>query len=773
MRLPQRAGMLSAATDLSPEPGTIEIHRPGSARAQYDTRRLGGFLGSVIALLAAASIALIFPASTAAQTAIQQDEKAGTQQEQAAARPARFVSPRERVKAERYEIDVAFQPEKGFLHARATLTLRALETISAIEFELNPRLHILDITDAQGRELAFDRSGRIGSPKLSVRLAEPINAGNTAPSAPAPSEGRGITFTLRFTYEGVLPQRPLDYITKDGILLRDESRWYPAVDLAAFTRIQVTAFVPEGWRVCASGERRGEGVTWRHGKLEWISKYETKRAVSSRAITAFPDPPHHRRRQDLVDSIELEIHRGSQPGSTRLEISLPRLPDYENLASKFWQLTDFYKELLGAYPEDWFRFVQGFPGQRGAIGYSAPGFLVVSEDVVKYHGYPGYAPEFLPHEIAHQWFPIEVTLAREEDGWLAEGLAEYLAWRFLQDKNPAQARLLVARAMRDSLASAPLRPLSLGLRLFALEDPDVTHATLYQRGMLVFRTLETVIDRERVDRVLREYYRRYAGRAASIADFRKICEEVSGRDLRWFFDYFINGTQIPEIQIRRTPSIAPGELSGEITVRNAPPEFSVRVEMRLETPGGPIDHSVATRGEVTPFTVTSAQPVTRILLDPDQRILRATEAAQRNRSQRALLASLGDLERAGQFTRAAAVCEKALALDQENLAWNEQQIRFLLGRLRYRMRQYVLAYQQLTKVLALGSLDPLASDFNRAWSRVYLARIEQRRGHAAAARAEAQAGIAMKSPALETRVVWPDTQGRESSAAEELRSLAK
>jgi tetratricopeptide (TPR) repeat protein len=768
--------MLSAATDLSPEPGTMEILRPGSARAQYDTRRSGGFLGSVIAMLAASSIALIFPASTAAQTAIQQDEKAGTQQEQAAARPARIVSSRERVKAERYEIDVAFQPEKGFLHARATLTLRALETISAIEFELNPRLHILNITDAQGRKLAFDRSGRIGSPKLSVRLAEPIHAANTAPGAPAPSEGRGITFALTFTYEGVLPQKPLDYITKDGILLRDESRWYPAVDLSAFTQNDITITVPSGWLALTSGELKSTADELSSPKVRYI----TFRPISSRAITASPylekNCPVWSESCQAWGVGSFDTSEGGPHGLVTVNVTSGDSKNAGLLVDKILNVFPYYARYLSwGLQNDSLELtlVQGFPGQRGAIGYSAPGFIVVSEDVVKYHDYPGYAPEFLPHEIAHQWFPIEVTLAREEDGWLAEGLAEYLAWRFLQDKNPAQARLLVARAMRDALAPEPLRPLSLGLRLFALEDPDVTRATLYQRGMLVFRTLETVIDRERVDRVLREYYRRYAGRAASIADFRKICEEVSGRDLSWFFDYFINGTQIPEIQIRRTPSVAPGELSGEITVRNVPPEFSVRVEMRLETPGGPIDLSVATRGEVTPFTVTSAQPVTRILLDPDQRILRVTEAAQRNRSQRALLASLGELERAGQFTRAAAVCEKALALDRENLAWNEQQIRFLLGRLRYRMRQYVLAYQQLTKVLALGSLDPLASDFNRAWSRVYRARIEQRRGHAAAARAEAQAGIAMKSPALETRVAWPDTQGRESSAAEELRSLSK
>ena len=664
--------------------------------------------------------------------------------------------------AERYEIDVSFQPEKGFLRARAEVTLRVVEapppqpnpSLDAIEFELNPHLKILEITDAQGHKLSFDRSGRLGSPKVSVRLAEPIKMAGTQTS--------GALAKLTFRYEGVLPPQPLDYITKDGILLRDESRWYPAVDLSAFTESQITITVPSNWNAVTSGQPQGSTSAGPAAIYRW----RTSRAVSSRAIVAFPaQGPCGPAFRDVSPSPPL-------PYDVSACFPPEQAKTGDRLAIEIAALLRTYSNLEGPYPHSTLTIVKGFPNQGGAVGYSAPGFLVVSEDVVKFHDYPGYAPEFLPHEIAHQWFPIEVTLAREEDGWLAESLAEYLAWRYLRERDPARARRMVTRAMRDALAPEPLPPLSLGLRLFALEGESVTHATLYQRGMLVFRTLETVIDRERVDRVLREYYQRYAGKAASIADFRRLCEEISGRNLRWFFDYFIEGTRIPQVAIRRTRSAAPNEVSGEIILRNVPPEFNVRVEMRLETAGGPVEHSVATRGEVTPFTATAPQPVTRITLDPDQRILRWTEAAERNRRQRALLAGIGKLEQAGQFSRAAQICTQALALDPENLASNEQQIRFELGRLLYRGERFTAALPEFERVLALGSLDPMASDLQRAWSRVYRARIESRRGHAAAARAEAQAGLAIKSPAVQTRVSWPDAPARESSAAEELRALA-
>ncbi len=656
---------------------------------------------------------------------------------------------RQPVTAERYEIEVSFQPEKSFLHARAGVTLRADPSLEAIAFELNPHLQILEVTDGQGRKLEFKRSGRLGSPKLSVRLAEPV--------------GTRRAITLTFSYEGTLPVRSLDYITKDGILLRDESRWYPAVDLAAFTQNEFHIGIPSRWRAITSGAPvssvgSGLGATY---------NWKTWQPVSSRSIVALPDEQQRCVPEPLKKDGYSEIQRGSAC------FIGPQQDSGMRLAARVHELLDRYKDLFGPYRHSETLVVAGFPGQRGAIGYSAPGFLVVSEDAVKFFDYPGYAPEFLPHEIAHQWFPIEVTLASQEDGWLAESLAEYLAWRYLEETDPEQARRMAARAMRDALAPEPLPPLGLGLRLFALENWEVTHATLYQRGLLVWRTLETVIDRERVDLALREYYRRYAGRSASIADFRKICEEISGRELGWFFDYFLSGTRIPEIEFRRTPAMAPNEVAGEIILHNVPPDFQVRVEMRLETTAGPIEHSVATRGEVTAFTATSKNPVTRIALDPDLRILRWTEAARRNRSQRALLAAAGGFESKDELVRATDACQKALALDQENLARNEQQIRFELGRLYYRMKEYAHASQQFAGVLELGSLDPMGTDFHRAWARVYRARIEKLRGHPAAARAEAQAGLAKRSPALETQVALPEAGGHATTAAAELRALTQ
>ncbi|MBI3664221.1 MAG: hypothetical protein HY234_14380 [Acidobacteria bacterium] len=671
---------------------------------------------------------------------------------------------KQKVTAEKYEMEVRFEPENSFLHAKATVTLRVEQKTETIELELNPRLNILEVTDAQGRKLEFRRSGRLGSSKVQVWLAEA--AGRTHGSAPTAPESEAERITLTFVYEGTLPRGELDYITKDGILLRDESWWYPAVDLSAFTQNQIVVHLPAGWRAFSSGSTTMDSPS---AEISGSFGFKTPFRVSSRSITASPNVGCSADRLKLV-AIALEDKRLTpnpcvSPAHVKRSGAI-----FLSMAEMFGSLA---KAIGPPIKAEWgeFNIIQGFPGQQGAIGYSAPGFLVVSEDAIKYHGYPGWAPEFLPHEIAHQWFPIEVTLKQQEDGWLAESLAEYLAWRYMREKNPEQARRMVQRAMRDALAPEPLRPLALGLKLFR-EPWEIAHATLYQRGLLVWRALETVIDRERVDRALREFYKRYAGKSASIADFRKICEEISGRNLGWFFEYFINGTQIPEIGLRRVPSDAPNVLLGEIVLKNVPEDFQVRVEMRVQTAKGAVEHSVATRGGVTPFSLNLPAMATQVTLDPDMRLPRWTAVARRNREQAKLLGQVSELEDGGEFSKAAEICRRAIALDPDDVAANQQQIRFVMGRMLYRAGKLAGAKREFGSALERASLEPMDTDFYCAWARVYRARIAQRLGQPAKAAGEAKAGLTSKSPAMETKIAWPEAPSRESSAREALRALA-
>lgn len=217
------------------------------------------------------------------------------------------------------------------------------------------------------------------------------------------------------------------------------------------------------------------------------------------------------------------------------------------------------------------------------------------------------------------------TLAQDRarpHAWLDESLAEYLAYRYLEEREPAAARRILERALEESQAPRPLHPLAPGARLYEVVGAEAARAALRSRGMMVFRTLEAAIGRRRVDTAIKLFYERHRGGAATVEDFRALCEEVAGRDLGWFFRYYIDGAELPAVELHRLPALSPNEFAGEIVLGNVPVEFTLRVEMTLATAEGAVEHSVATRGLRTPFTVTTASPVLGFTLDPHLRVLR-------------------------------------------------------------------------------------------------------------------------------------------------------
>jgi len=612
-----------------------------------------------------------------------------------------FTSSTSPVRAEAYRIEVAFSPAEGKLQAKVSLDLRAVEPMRAMELELARSLEIHSVETMEGQKLRFERSRLALSPKLLVDLDKPAAAGDK--------------ITLVFRYGGKIRGGLLDFVRSDGILLRDDARWYPAVDLAAFTQLETRITVPAGWEAVSSGnlvsrEEHGKQVTfvWQAGS-----------AVSSRSVAAGP----YREQRLRQGAITYAIHL---PGQHAERSSW--------LLGRARRILEFYAARFAPYPHASFSLLEAPIESHGAAGYAAAGFSAISPEGVEFDGAALYSPEFLPHELAHQWFPNEVTLAGAEDGWLAEGLAQYAALLYLRETDPPQAKLLVERSHLGALAVDPLRPISAGLKLFSTDGASIADATLYQRGLLVFTTLETVIGRSRVEQALREYYARYRGRAASIADFEKICEEVSHRELKWFFDYYIRGTGIPTISLDVLANSPPGEFQATIRIADVPENFSVRVDLPLVTSTEKIDHSVATIGSATPFTITYSGTRPTIDLDPELKILRWTDAARVNRAVSKRMGRADDLLQEGKAANAQAELEKAAQLDPENVSGSLGWVFLRLGRIGLRQGRIPAARNFLRRAGETSSSDPLADAGVGLWSQISLAQLEEKLGRKAAAR---------------------------------------
>ena len=77
---------------------------------------------------------------------------------------------------------------------------------------------------------------------------------------------------------------------------------------------------------------------------------------------------------------------------------------------------------------------------------------------------------------------------------------------------------------------------------------DVLNNLIYQKGGWTLHMLRGLIGTEPFWAGIRDYYHQYRDRNATTADFRRIMEQHSGRDLRWFFDQWLTRPGHPVLQ---------------------------------------------------------------------------------------------------------------------------------------------------------------------------------------------------------------------------------
>jgi aminopeptidase N len=200
----------------------------------------------------------------------------------------------------------------------------------------------------------------------------------------------------------------------------------------------------------------------------------------------------------------------------------------------------FFITSIGPYPYEKLANVQatGFTGgteYASAIFYGEKGVSSGRGPVV--------------HEIAHQWFGDSVTERDWDDVWLSEGFATYFALLFTEHDEGRDAFV-------DGLKRSRAQVLQLEQKL---PDTPVIHRNLsdmekvlnnliYQKGGWVLHMLRQEVGTENFWASIRDYYRRYRNGNASTDDLRAVFEQVSGKQLEWFFTQWLNRPGVPKIE---------------------------------------------------------------------------------------------------------------------------------------------------------------------------------------------------------------------------------
>jgi hypothetical protein len=214
-----------------------------------------------------------------------------------------------------------------------------------------------------------------------------------------------------------------------------------------------------------------------------------------------------------------------------------------------------FNDWYGPYPYDRITVVDPPHGGSDAGGMEYPTLITADTSWNMPKG--ALLPEIVTeHEFGHQYWYGMVATNEFEEAWLDEGINSYTEVKVmdaLYGKNTSALNFPFAQLGEDEqqrvsyLSSADNDPITrLG---WQFKSNNSYGAVTYGKTATVLLTLEKVIGEDTMRQALHTYFMRYRFTHPTGEDFLKTVEEVSGKNLRWYFNQAIYGTNVFDYQI--------------------------------------------------------------------------------------------------------------------------------------------------------------------------------------------------------------------------------
>ncbi len=214
-----------------------------------------------------------------------------------------------------------------------------------------------------------------------------------------------------------------------------------------------------------------------------------------------------------------------------------------------------YDQWIGPYPYDRLTVIDPPHGGFEAGGMEYP--TLITADTNWFMPKDALLPEIVTqHEFGHQYWYGMVATNEFEEAWLDEGINSYMETKgmdALYGKYTSEFKFPFAQMGEDDEQRFAYleKPDTDPITRFAWRfyDSGAYGAVTYGKTTTVLLTLEKIIGEETLRQALHTYFMRYRFTHPTGEDFIKTVEEVSGKDLRSYFDQAIFGTQMLDYKI--------------------------------------------------------------------------------------------------------------------------------------------------------------------------------------------------------------------------------
>ena len=519
-----------------------------------------------------------------------------------------WAAEKARLRVDDYQIDVELDPHLHQITARAKVKFTALQDLSVAVFELHNDLRVTKVLDEKNQPLSGERVTQDST----VRV--PLPAGLS----------KDASTTLTFEYEGQLesgdnspvPGLKLAYIGDDTSYLFYAGRWFPVsgFGLNRFTStIKVT--VPAHMLAIGSGQATVADSP--------ASKKPNASVLPTKAFTFVSTKP------SFPGTIVAGVFQEYKSDEAGMDLHVFFKPTHQNLAPTYTttavQEFTYFITLYGLAPSQKLNVLE-LPGDTLPYVWAPEIVGMAGPSITEKTNY-----RLLADAIAHQWWGVSVSPATKDDWWLGDGFSRYSEAMYVENAAGAAGLEEAVKDMSVGALAYDTVPLSSASKLDIFSTEFQSLAT--DKGAMILHMLRWVLGEDKYNKTMREFAGEFAGKSASMDDFRAIAEKNYGDQLTWFFSQWLDSTGAPEFKVKyttyrlggaaaqnpkeeKTPGFrVTGEISQDLDL------FRMPVDLRIDTDGKTENKRIEVVGTNSPFSIETFGRPRRISVDPDHHVL--------------------------------------------------------------------------------------------------------------------------------------------------------
>lgn len=383
--------------------------------------------------------------------------------------------------------------------------------------------------------------------------------------------------------------------------------WWPCKDtpLDKADSVDLYYTVPNGMSAAGNGILVSENTNNGRTTFHWKEKYPIATYLVSIAAYAYK---------------RYEDRYVSQGGDTLPIMFFVAPENYDNTVAGFSSVKTMIKVFAGLFGE--YPFMDEKYGQAEAsIGGGMEHQTITTLGPIERGLYP---EDLIVHELAHQWWGDMVTCASFHDIWLNEGFATYAEALWVEQQYGYE------NYKNYIAASAYYGGGSIYVNDTTNAGAIFNGGLSYNKASYVLHMLRGVVGDSTFFEILKAWYSNPGTKykSAYTKDFKKVCEQVSGKNLDKFFQEWIYGEYFPVYSYGYKVSNAKdGGYNITLYIDQKQTNtglFWMPIGVRVFTNTDTLNFTVRDSLENQQFTFFSENKPQNLLIDPDDWILKKT-----------------------------------------------------------------------------------------------------------------------------------------------------